>query len=376
MLLLKIKNILIFLLVLLCIDFILTIFLKKKINYYDIFYPNLNHRISNPYYHHSFAPNVDTYDTWGHFQYKFVTNSLGFKDSLSRKINNNKFFGKRIIIIGDSFTEGIGFEYKDTFVGILDKQLAERNIEILNAGVASQSPIIYYSKIKYLIKKESLKFNELIIFLDISDIPDEMYIEQENNQLIINSDKKRISENIGIFLSKNFSSILLYNLLIERLDRKKRRLEKRFFAAKEFNKSFFKISNEEINLYKAIKVKRGNWTHDDYYWEKHGKKGRDFAQSNLIKLLELCNKNNIKMSLVVYPWPSQIYYDLEAQKHRLFWNDWTKKNNVDFYDLFVDYSHEDKNRVIKKYFISGDIHWNKIGHKFIADILLKKYFKK
>ena len=81
------------------------------------------------------------------------------------------------------------------------------------------------------------------------------------------------------------------------------------------------------------------------------------------------------MSLVVYPWPSQIYYDLEAEKHRVFWNDWAKKNDVDFYDLFVNYSEEDKISIIEKYFISGDIHWNKIGHKFIADILLKKYFK-
>ena len=29
---------------------------------------------------------------------------------------------KRILIIGDSFTEGIGFKYEDTFVGLLDKQ--------------------------------------------------------------------------------------------------------------------------------------------------------------------------------------------------------------------------------------------------------------
>ena len=34
---------------------------------------------------------------------------------------------------------------------------------------------------------------------DISDIPDETYIEQENNQLIINPDKKRISEKRGFW---------------------------------------------------------------------------------------------------------------------------------------------------------------------------------
>ena len=121
----------------------------------------------NDYYHHSFAPNVNTYDIWGSFKYKFITNSLGFKDSTNRVINLQNSLTKRILINGDSFIEGIGFKYEDTFLGLLDKHLTKKNIEVLNAGVASQSPRIYLSKIKYLLEEENLKFDELIIFLDI-----------------------------------------------------------------------------------------------------------------------------------------------------------------------------------------------------------------
>lgn len=176
-------------------------------------------------------------------------------------------------------------------------------------------------------------------------------------------------------MSKNFSSVLFYNVLIEKLDKIKRNIERRLLVSKEFNIPFFNITNDEIKLYKAIKVKRGNWTHVDKYWKIYGQKGRELAVSNLNKLLELCNNNNIKFSLVIYPWPSQIYYDIKAIKHRLFWKEWSMKNKVDFYDLFFHFSDKNKIELIHNYFVPGDIHWNKLGHKYIADIILKTYFK-
>ena len=147
---LKIKILFTIVIIFLVFDLLFTHMLSYKINLYDKFYPNLDHRIWDQYYHHSFAENVDTIDTWGPYKYKFLTNSLGFKDEKNYKINLNEYSGRRIILIGDSFTEGIGFEYKETFAGILSKKLKKFNIQILNAGIASQSPIIYLSKILYM----------------------------------------------------------------------------------------------------------------------------------------------------------------------------------------------------------------------------------
>ena len=86
-------------LIFLTIDLILTKLLSTKLNLYDYFYPELNHRISNEDYHHSFEINVDTHDIWGPFQYKFTTNSLGFKDKSNRNIENITNLNKRIIIM-------------------------------------------------------------------------------------------------------------------------------------------------------------------------------------------------------------------------------------------------------------------------------------
>ena len=51
-------------------------------------------------------------------------------------------------------------------MGLLDNYLYKKDIEILNAGVASQSPILYLKKVKYLIEVQKIKFDELIIFLE------------------------------------------------------------------------------------------------------------------------------------------------------------------------------------------------------------------
>ena len=95
-------------------------------------------------------------------------------------------FDKRIIIIGDSFTEGIGFEYKDTFVGLLDQKNSIKNTQILNAGVASQSPIIYFKKIKHLIEVKKVEFDELIVFLDISVV--EFTEDKKDSMAVATSD--------------------------------------------------------------------------------------------------------------------------------------------------------------------------------------------
>src|SRR5882757_4373215 len=63
-------------------------------------------RIPDPMYTHTFKPNFDGYDVWGGSRYRFFTNSLGFRDASARSIPLVAD-RKRIVFIGDSFTEGM-----------------------------------------------------------------------------------------------------------------------------------------------------------------------------------------------------------------------------------------------------------------------------
>src|SRR5882757_2223508 len=130
-------------------------------------------RIANKIYDHGFAADFDGYDVWGGLRSRLTTNSLGFKDASVRNVPL-KPGSHRILLIGDSFTEGIGMSFEDSFAGRLYRAGQERSekIEFLDAGVASYSPSIYYRKIKYLLDS-GLQFDEVVLFSDTSDVTDE-----------------------------------------------------------------------------------------------------------------------------------------------------------------------------------------------------------
>ena len=93
-------------------------------------------RIANAQYHHGLAANFSGYDVWGGSTYRFYTNGLGFKDGSSRRVPLIEDY-RRVLLIGDSFTEGIGVPFDQTFAGMLYQDGLEttKKIEFLNAAV-------------------------------------------------------------------------------------------------------------------------------------------------------------------------------------------------------------------------------------------------
>src|ERR1700710_382532 len=130
-------------------------------------------RIANAISDHGFAANFDGHEIWGELRHRLTTDSMGFKDISVRNIPL-KSASHRVLLIGDSFAEGIGMSFEDSFAGLLYHAGQERSekIEFLNASVASYSPSIYYKKVKNLLES-GFQFDELIVFSDTSDVMDE-----------------------------------------------------------------------------------------------------------------------------------------------------------------------------------------------------------
>lgn len=125
-------------------------------------------RVAHPVYGHTFPPNYEGDEQWGTTRNNVVTNSLGFKDATSREVPLRPD-RKRVLFVGDSFTEGVGVPYEETFVGLGS---AFPNLDVLNAGVSDYGPSVYYLKTKYLLDL-GLQVNEIIVYVDISDVADE-----------------------------------------------------------------------------------------------------------------------------------------------------------------------------------------------------------
>jgi hypothetical protein len=159
------------LLVFVCMDLILAGILIRS--------ADRSFRTSHPYYHHGLIPGQRALASWNNINYPVFTNSMGFRDSLIRDIPL-KTGRRRILFMGDSHTEGVGLRFEDTFTGQITSRLDPEEYEILNGAAVSYSPRIYYLKTKYLIEERGLEFDELFVFIDISDIQNEIVYRDFN----------------------------------------------------------------------------------------------------------------------------------------------------------------------------------------------------
>ena len=128
--------------------------------------------------------------------YRICTNKISLR--VSCKDQNKDNLDYDILFIGDSATEGIGLPYEETFVAQFEKKV---NVRVGNLGISSYSPHSYYNKIKAYSKKiDYNNLSEVIVFVDISDVRDDLVRNQKivdindiNNEKII---KKKILKTV------------------------------------------------------------------------------------------------------------------------------------------------------------------------------------
>ena len=370
----KFKNFFFILLIYLSFDFLVTNFFLKETEIWKST-EKVDHywRIKSKIYHHDIMPNVEVVEPWQKFNKKLITNSIGFRDFSKKKILKENLNQKRILLIGDSFIEGAGYDYQFTIGGLIQDKVG-KNIEVLNSAVGSYSPGIYYLKTKYYID-QGYKFDYALIFLDLSDIVDEEYLKYNSDySKIVNYYPqkplhKKIFYGTGDFLTSN---TLLFKFLLNLSDQTeviKKYIKLKYKASKEFKKSFFKTSQEDASLLRMIIEDRGYWTKNE---EKFSEVQEGLRKSKffLKKLNNLLVENNVKTYLIVYPWPAQIVYG--DSRHQVYWEKFSNDNNINFINLYDQFKGDDKREVILNNFIYGDIHWNKNGNLKILEGLSKK----
>ena len=316
-------------------------------------------------YDHKFVKNYNSLVGWGNLRYKLCTDESGFRISCNQKKIKSKKFD--IGFIGDSFTEGTGLEYEQTFVGLISKQLNDK--QIINLGMTSYSPSIYFAKINQLIK-EGYEFGEIILFMDISDLVDDTLCYKLVDQVVVRRDTYRSCyNNINLeknkfskFIKKNFKfTTLLSEVFIEKL-------------------SIIKKSNNDSTFRNVINRSRAEWT---YNYKKKNFNNLELeeafliSKTNMNKLSKLLKENSIDLSIAVYPWPGTLKYDVVENQQVVLWKNFCINKCKNFYN-FMPYFF---NRIDKKkfyesyldYYIDGDIHFNSFGNKIIADEFLKQF---
>jgi len=315
-------------------------------------------------YHHDLKKSINTISNWGGQNYNICTDASGFKSSCINQHLLTKEYD--IGIIGDSFTEGVGLDYEQTFVGLIEKyeKINNENIKIANLGVVSYSPSIYYSKVKFLLNN-GYKFKKIIVFIDISDLQDEATSYVLNGDFVI-----PFSEKLNIYKIKVLMNILFplsYNALLNIYHQKRVNIE-----------NIENIENLNSHGIYGKKNTRSGWT----WGVKNGYEplGVEVAHEKNLKIMnnlyDLLNENNIQLSVGVYPWPGQILYDDENSTHVNIWKKYCINKCEYFYNLFPILFNQKNlygsNYVIDNFYIKNDVHFNSNGQKlFLNEYIIK-----
>jgi len=123
---------------------------------------------------HSFIPGASGHYKTTEFDVIYRINSHGLRD---REISIRKPAGtRRLLMLGDSFTEGDGVEYEESFSyrlqQLLDSTALPERWEVINAGVGSYSPLLEYLYLTH--RGLALQPDMVVLNLDLSDIFDDL----------------------------------------------------------------------------------------------------------------------------------------------------------------------------------------------------------
>ncbi len=321
-------------------------------------------RIFNPVYDHGFAGDFDGYDVWGEVRYRLITDSLGFKDASTREVPL-KSTARRILLIGDSFTEGIGQPFENTFAGLLAEGGAKRpdRVEFLNAGVASYSPTIYYAKIKYLLEK-GLQFDEVVLLSDSSDVEDEAssYFcidEDPKYRKYCNTPPGSVPEPaikrdffIDHFAVTNRVRVIVKRWLQTRLGNKRHAIND------DHNRIGWTTANPDPAKYRPLGVEGGMTR----------------SIENMTKLSDLLASRNIPLTIVVYPWAQQIAQNDRDSRQVKLWRDFCPGHCKAFIDLFppIFAAADADTDWYEHLYIVGDDHFSARGNRMMFEELAKR----
>ena len=317
-------------------------------------------------------PNCSCIRAWGGERYALMTNSLGFRDKTITEVHTSDA-KPRILVLGDSFTEGM-VPWDDGFVGRIAENLPQ--YDFLNGGVGGYSPSNYLNTAR-LALSEGVDFDEVIVFIDISDAQDEaaFYRDVDASGTVAIAERhyfyRTWYSKLRMAISEHY---LLTNYIFE----------------------FFERILVRFGLYHLDRGNNGNefdfeksaWTYrqvanTEPFETGYGPLGLEGGiakeKGKMTLLWQELAKRNIPISVVVYPYPAQLIYDTVDSRQVRIWREWCEGKCKSFVSVFpVFFAAKDQCSRLEpgcwylKYFIFGDIHYNAAGNVLVADVVSKR----
>lgn len=314
------------------------------------------YRVYDPVYHHGLARAYQGIGIWGERAYRVCTNRSGFKDVCDKDRQVDKDID--IAFIGDSFTEGIGLRYEDTFVGRIASALPGKRIA--NLAVSSYSPSIYLAKVRRLLE-DGYRFRHLVVYMDISDVQDEA-IAYEYRDGLVTDPGRAVSQRLKHYIRLNFPVSYQALLVLRDLAR----------GTQVPSGVTLTVTSRDYD--------RSAWTYNEKS-PGYGDIGVNGALNRSLDLMtelhEVLRRRGIGLSVGVYPWPAQLLYDVEDSRQVSIWREFCATRCEYFINSFPTFFDRVKAAgtaaTIDRYFFKGDVHFNANGARLVADDFLHSW---
>lgn len=318
--------------------------------------------------HHSLIPNSEgSFKFRNEFNIVYKINSLGMRDFSVREVNISKGENEfRIVFVGDSFTEGWGLNYDDTYPKLVEDRLnevhPEKNLIVFNAGVASSSPIIGYTVIKNRIIP--LKPDLVVFALDVSDFHDDytrgQVAEFDENGLPVKFNVTEIPP-VKDFIRKHSYT---YNFLAKFISISKGIRRNYIVKPEQANDTRF---NSQAIIFSDSSIKKN-------------KEFINKTEHYLLGISKILSENNMSFLLVVYPNGAQLSVkEWSAGREQVYLRndtiystkifdvieDFAKENNINFLNTLPAF----KSSTLYPLYYSYDPHWTRNGSKVMADAI-------
>jgi len=222
-----------------------------------------------------------------------------------------------------------------------------------------------------------VKFDEVIVFIDISDVHDEaaFYQDVDASGAVTGPTRRRV---VPAWYTKWRSRLAKHFALTSYLYE----FVERFLVSH----GYYHLARDE-RFGDVFDDDRGAWTYrkvneTDPFWAGYAPLGVEGGiakeKAKMTLLWTELEKRNIPISVVVYPWPAQIVHDTADSTQVRMWRDWCEGKCKRFVSLFPAFF------AVKKqcprmqpgcwylnYFIFGDVHYNVAGNAMFADAVIK-----
>lgn len=322
--------------------------------------------------HHKFKPNASGRYKTTEFDTDYNINSLGLRDKEYSATKPANTF--RILMVGDSFTEGDGVLSHETFSKKLEERLQthgdEMNYEVINAGVGSYSSLLQYLYLKnYGLQ---LQPDMVILNFDLSDVYDDI-----NYTTLARFDEHGIP--VGVSPSKQAQGMLKGPLA----------------GVKDWVKNNFQLYNFiRIRITPQLEMmkREGDFTGDIRY-DKYALLRASYvdADSNwalthkyLLLTRDLLKANNVDFWMTVYPYGLQIHPQ-EWKSGREYWQfaqdtvystwpqeavaSWAESNGIYCINMCPDF--KEKSKSVFPLYLDNNGHWVAAGHQVVADAIYR-----